>query len=100
MEDTHSVGSEMGVMTPRSVIRWSSVLTLSCIATGMRLAGRTTGGIVESIFMEYVTGLPSLPTSSLKRSAYLVRILSVNSSWTSLLRVRSQVNPVVDVQSF
>ncbi len=43
------------------------------MATGMRLAGRTTGGMVGSILMEYVTG--SLSTSSLKRSSYLVRIV-------------------------
>ena len=36
IEETQSVGSETGVITPRVVIRLSSDLTLSCIAAGMR----------------------------------------------------------------
>nr|XP_033938024.1 uncharacterized protein LOC117446127 [Pseudochaenichthys georgianus] len=56
IEDTQSVGSETGMMTPSSCILSSSALTLSFIATGMRCAGRTTGFTSGSRVMEYVTG--------------------------------------------
>lgn len=57
MEDTLSVGSVTGVMTPR-YCRWSS-----SALTGMRWAGQTTGWTLGSTIMEYVTG--SSPSSSL-----------------------------------